>query len=381
MSNPTRRMAQRFILTMLALMVTLPVVAHEIKPSVVEIIFLKEGRFTIEADVNAEAMLADIGPGYTDTNDSPNAGEYDALRSLSVANLAARFTAGFGMVLSGFDLTFDGQRVSPELVKVTPRPTEDLELTRVSDIVLEGNIPPGAVQFTWSYPRAYGAIALKMKREGDAEFRTRYLTDAAGTESIPLDGLVQPRSSIEVLIDYIYIGFIHIVPKGLDHILFVLGLFLLSRSMRPLLVQVTTFTVAHSITLALSLYGIVQLPSDIVEPLIALSIAYVAIENIFMKNLSPWRPFVVFGFGLLHGLGFAGVLTELGLPRGEFVEALIGFNVGVEVGQLAVILAAFLVVGLWGMSEKAYRRAVVIPASLVIAVVGLYWTVERFGVV
>jgi len=220
---------------------------------------------------------------------------------------------------------------------------------------------------------------LKMKREGDLGYRTLYLTSGTGTDTLPLEGLVPIRSSFQVVWDYVGIGFIHIVPKGLDHILFVLGLFLLSTRMRPLLVQVTTFTVAHSITLALSLYGVVELSPSIVEPLIALSIAYVAIENIFMRSLSPWRPFVVFGFGLLHGLGFAGVLTDLGLPQGEFVEALIGFNLGVEVGQLAVILAAFLAVGLWGMSEKVYRRSIVIPASLVIAVVGLYWTLDRFG--
>ena len=147
--------------------------------------------------------------------------------------------------------------------------------------------------------------------------------------------------------------------------------------MRPLLVQGTCFTVAHSITLALSLYGVVELPPSIVEPLIALSIAYVAIENLFMRGLSPWRPVVVFAFGLLHGLGFAGVLTELGLPQDQFVTALVGFNVGVEFGQLSVILGAWLLLALWQMSETTYRRTVIIPGSLCIAAVGLYWTFER----
>lgn len=381
MSNPTRLFVRRFILALGALLFTLPAAAHEIKPSVVEIIFQKDGRFTIDADVNAEAMLADIGPGYTDTNDSPKALAYDRLRALSPEAFAERFRDGYRTVVAGFALKFDGVVVAPELVEVSPRDVPEIELTRVTDLKLEGRIPPGAETFTWWYPRAYGSIALKMKREGDSEFRTKYLTSASEKDSIPLEGLVPARSSVEVLLDYLYVGFIHIVPKGLDHILFVLGLFLLSRNMRPLLIQVTTFTVAHSITLALSLYGIVDLPPSIVEPLIALSIAFIAIENLFMRNLSPWRPFVVFGFGLLHGLGFAGVLTDLGLSRGEFVEALIGFNVGVEIGQLAVILAAFLAVGIWGLSEQTYRRTVVIPASLLIAVTGLYWTVERFGLV
>ena len=111
----------------------------------------------------------------------------------------------------------------------------------------------------------------------------------------------------------------HILPKGLDHILFVLGIFLLSPRWKTMLLQVTAFTVAHSITLGLSIYGIVSLPSRIVEPLIALSIAYVAIENLLTRELKPWRLALVFMFGLLHGLGFAGVLRELGLPREEFL--------------------------------------------------------------
>jgi hypothetical protein len=140
---------------------------------------------------------------------------------------------------------------------------------------------------------------------------------------------------------------------------------------------VTAFTVAHSITLALSLYGVISLPASVVEPLIALSIVYVAVENIIVAELKPWRVWVVFGFGLLHGLGFAGVLTELGLPAGEFLPALIGFNVGVEFGQLAVIGLALLIVGLWFRERPWYRAWLVIPASLLIAAVGAYWTVER----
>jgi len=119
-----------------------------------------------------------------------------------------------------------------------------------------------------------------------------------------------------------------------DHILFVLGIFLLSTAWRPILLQVTTFTIAHSITLGLTMYGIVSLPSSIVEPLIALSITYVAVENLWTTELKPWRLALVFMFGLLHGMGFAGVLRGLGLPRSEFLTALLTFNLGVEGGQL-----------------------------------------------
>ena len=119
--------------------------------------------------------------------------------------------------------------------------------------------------------------------------------------------------------------------------LFVLGIYLLSGRARSVLWQVSAFTVAHSITLGLSMYGLVSVSPRIVEPMIALSIAYVAIENIFLSELKSWRVALVFAFGLLHGMGFAGALKELGLPRSEFVTALLTFNVGVEAGQLAVI--------------------------------------------
>jgi hypothetical protein len=141
------------------------------------------------------------------------------------------------------------------------------------------------------------------------------------------------------------LGFTHILPKGLDHILFVLGLFLLSTRKGPLLAQVTAFTIAHTLTLGLSVFGVVSLSWSVVEPLIAASIAYVAVENILTPNLKPWRTTVVFGFGLPHGLGFAGVLQEVGLPRSQRLPLLASFNVGVELGQLTVIALAFLAVG------------------------------------
>jgi hydrogenase/urease accessory protein HupE len=163
----------------------------------------------------------------------------------------------------------------------------------------------------------------------------------------------------------------------MDHMLFVLGIYLLSRRARSVLLQVSAFTVAHSITLALSMYGVVTVAPRVVEPLIALSIAYVAVENIFVSELKSWRIALVFGFGLLHGMGFAGALRELGLPRREFVTALLTFNLGVEAGQLAVIGTAFLLVG-WHCANRVwYRSRIVVPASMMIAGMAIYWTFER----
>ena len=179
-----------------------------------------------------------------------------------------------------------------------------------------------------------------------------------------------------VALRFVQLGFLHILPEGLDHILFVVGLFFFSTLLRPLLLQVTAFTIAHSLTLGLSLLGGVSLPSRLVEPLIALSIAVVAIENIFFRKMRPSRFLIVFGFGLIHGLGFAGVLKGLGLPEGQFLKVLVSFNVGVELGQLAVIaLASALTVWMW--KKPWYFRRVAVPVSALIAAVGFFWFIQR----
>ena len=176
---------------------------------------------------------------------------------------------------------------------------------------------------------------------------------------------------------YIFIkaGFEHIIPQGLDHILFVLGLFFSSLKFRSLIIQVTAFTLAHSITLALAAVGVVKLQLSLVEPLIFLSIVWVAIENTIFKQTTKWRPLVIFGFGLLHGLGFAALLTQYGLPKDNFISLLLAFNVGVELGQLTVLIMAFILVSaIFRKSQN--KNQLKIPASIIIGLVGLYWFVD-----
>ena len=176
---------------------------------------------------------------------------------------------------------------------------------------------------------------------------------------------------------YLQLGFTHILPLGLDHILFVLSLYILEPRLKPVLMQATAFTVAHSITLGLAMYGFIRPPSAIIEPIIALSILFVAIENIITDRLNPWRLAIVFGFGLVHGMGFASALTGLGLPQKDYFGSLISFNVGVELGQVSVILLCWALVGRWAAHKTWYKQRVVIPVSVVIGLVAAYWTVER----
>ena len=184
-------------------------------------------------------------------------------------------------------------------------------------------------------------------------------------------------SKTEVLGIYLQLGYTHILPLGLDHILFVLCLFLLSPKLKPVLWQATAFTVAHTITLGLAMYKIIKPPVHIVEPIIALSILYVALENIFSSKLRASRIGVVFLFGLIHGMGFASALTELGLPQNAYFSSLIMFNLGVELGQITVILAAFLLLGKIFGNKPYYHKKIVIPLSVLIAAIAAYWAIER----
>ena len=184
-------------------------------------------------------------------------------------------------------------------------------------------------------------------------------------------------SRTEIFATYLRVGFTHILPDGFDHILFIVSLYILEPRLKPVLLQATAFTVAHSITLGLAMYGLIQPPSAVIEPIIALSILFVAIENIITDKLNPWRLLVVFGFGLVHGMGFASALTGLGLPRKDYFGSLISFNVGVELGQVTVILLCWALVGRWAAGKSWYKQRVVIPVSVVIALVAAFWTVQR----
>jgi len=206
----------------------------------------------------------------------------------------------------------------------------------------------------------------------------RRLPDGQALPDIEID-----RSWPETLGLYVEIGVGHILPGGTDHILFVLALVLSTRRLRSLILQISAFTLAHTLTLGLAASGVISPPASVVEPLIALTIALVAFEVIFIREPPKWRLPVVVLFGLVHGMGFAGFFSSLGLPEGQFHSALAGFNIGVEIGQLAVAIAAAILLWLAMRAlqhmgeEQVYRPAIVIPASLVISAIGAFWFVER----
>jgi hypothetical protein len=344
--------------------------AHEIGTTLVAVKFPSSGAYDIEITTDAASLAEKL---------AAIAGEsFDPASSSESAVLQAQLQNRDDLFRSRFSALFDGTAVKPA-IEYAVAASSDPSLPPMASIHLKGAIPENARQFTWNYGWTFATYALTVRHGGSEEPAAQWLEGGQLSSPVPIAPSAAAVSRLATAATYLSLGFTHIVPHGFDHMLFVLGIFLLSRRLKEVLAQVSAFTIAHSITLALSMYGALSVPPAVVEPLIAISIAYVAVENMLMSRLRSWRIALVFAFGLLHGMGFAGALQELGLPRSEFVTALVTFNVGVEAGQLAVIAGAFLLVGWFWTRQDWYRRRVVLPASALIACIAVYWTVERLS--
>jgi len=371
-SSRTAGRAVRILVLASALLAPGAARGHDFKITDAVALIKSDGTYVLDLRVDVDALALGV------TADSDSARNAALLEAMSPAELELSLQRARDTLLRRLHVRFDDVLSQPRVEFPEPLPGGPAAVPSTLGTLarLEGRVPPGATEFRCGASRAFAPLALTIVEQSTGA-GTRHLL-APGEDSPPYRLGAAPAATPrhEVLARYLVLGFTHILPLGIDHVLFVLGLFLLDTRWRSLLWQITAFTVAHTATLALSMAGVVSLSARVVEPLIALSIAYVAIENVLTDRLRPWRPALVFGFGLLHGLGFAGVLRELGLPPGEFVTALAGFNLGVEAGQVSVVALAFAVVGAF-RARSWYRPAIVVPASLAIAATGLWWAAER----
>ena len=351
--------------------------AHELRPNIANLDITKNEKTTnakLDLKINLEAIIVGIDPNHSNTKESDQSDLYDEYRKLSPDKLLKKFYEKFNSLDDKIYLTNSSNKYFGTIEQITIPEIGDIEVIRDSTIELSfKNLQEDAYQFYWD--ENFGSVILRVNSNDQSELHTEIITKESLSTAFNIN---EDQSNIfKTITDYIVIGFEHILPKGLDHILFVLALFLLSIKFKLLFFQVTYFTIAHSITLFLGVLNIVNISPNIVEPIIAISIAYVAFENLFTNKLNKARPFVIFIFGLLHGLGFAGVLTEIGIPDDLFTTSLVSFNVGVELGQIAVILIAYLLLALPFGKQKWYDTRITKPMSLVIACVGLYWFIER----
>ena len=351
-----------------------PLWAHPLTFTDTTIVLLRDGGFQTDliCDLDALALGA--------PQNADDATLVAALRALSPGEIEETLDRLRQLFLRRVRMRFDGKSAPFDVSfpdQGMPTATESVIPTMLGLTArLTGTVPTDATDMEFFASRAFSDVHLTIRDEIRGLTTRSVLERGDRSDPYPLGGPVEPPTPLSVGRQYLELGFVHIVPRGLDHILFVLGLVLLGTRTRPLVWQVSAFTVAHAATLSLAVFEIVALPTRVVEPLIALSIVYVAVENVLTNRLTRWRPPIVFGFGLLHGLGFAGVLGQLGLPEQERLLGLLSFNVGIELGQLLVIALVLASVG-WFRHRPWYRARITVPLSVTIAGVGLFWAVER----
>lgn len=369
---------------------------------------------TVEIIVRCDSLAFALGAAPATINDEHMLQMLDGPR----AELDRVYAEGKARFVSGFQISSGGAAL-PVRELIAPTAEQAIAYRQANpraplpvklEFIVRTQVPRESKSLTLRFPELLGDVILTVQAPGDEPLAAAVRAGAASDEylynlSAPImSGTVPARigpsapaasppqsnapmsdaephpvpaaGSWASAITFIRVGFEHIIPEGLDHILFVLGLFFLSPKRKPLLVQITCFTLAHSVTLALSARGVISLPALVVEPAIAGSIAFVAIENLCTQKVHAWRPIIVFCFGLIHGLGFASAMSEAMGTSTTPLGIVLLFNVGVEFGQLAVVAIAMLTVG-WFRNKPWYRAWIAVPASVLIAGMGLFWVVQR----
>ena len=371
-------------------------VAHEIRPAVADLSIKSTtthdrtlGRLVIIIDFNVEMFLADLDASVVSNTDDAQQGEdYDAYRKLSGADLSSQFKKQWPRFAASLVGRAGREALVFQLGGIEVENNVDLSLPRSSKVSIYSSLPDNNSPIEFGWDAKLGPLVLRQQdvTANPDDLYTAYLAPGSISAPIPRQGQAV-QSTQAIITDYIKNGFIHIVPKGLDHILFVLGLFFYAARWQPLLGQVTLFTLAHSLTLFLASTGYIVISPTVIEPMIAASIIYIAYENIRRQRMNAIRILVIFVFGLLHGLGFASVLADImiddsmpsagGFTDGKFILSLISFNIGVELGQLAVLAPAFLLFGIIANNALWYRKLIALPASYLIGAIGAWMLFTR----
>lgn len=356
----------RALLVTLFALVTLPTLrAHDLERTTVHLHVESDGAFTLRIAHDPAWLLLrmeSFAGGVSSASPGDSVARDQRLRELAP------------QIIDRVVLFVDGHEVRPMSVDYTPPsavvPAGEFAL---ASYTLRGRMPASARTLRWYYGLVADPYPLTLAL-ADGSSTTEVVLGDAWSTALPLNGLAAPPSLRARLGRYLAIGYRHILPEGLDHMLFAIGLCLLGVQIRPVLAQTAVFTVAHACAMALALYGVVSLPTRSVEPLIGLLILFVGTENVLAQTASSWRTALVLVCGLVHGVAMSGTVKNLHAPGADRLVALLGVNVGVGAGQITVVAAVALVV-IWWRNRSWYRSRVVVPVSLAIAAAGLYFTV------
>jgi HupE/UreJ protein len=362
------------LLLLLSLVWTaLPARAHELGTIQVTATFRQGGTWQVDVAIDEEHIPK-----------LPARRPAGATRFGPIAGLTPELRARLGVFLSaladGSTLAFDGHAARPQALAVNrPAPPADDPFAPPPKVTLhlQGEIPPGSRAAAFQTTVPVGRYPAGFLNEGEAIPSRRWQASGEPGQPFPLSPRVVPPSRLEVLARYLGLGFRRVLPLGAEPILFLLGMGLLSLRLCPFLAQGIAFAAASGLAITASALGGIPLPPRLLGPALALSLLALGVENLLTREPGRLRIALVSAWGLLHGLALSGAFRSAGPPQTLRATALSGFDLGAVAGELAVLAAAFLLLGAPYRDRPWYRQRVVIPASLALATLGLYWSVER----
>ncbi len=354
-------------------------IADVVKPALVEISIYSDKKVTVVIDLTLEAAMTDIGTQYKKTADAPNSAQYDTLRSLTADDLRKQFKIFEAEFLSHILLTINGMPRQLTLISAKVDIVGYKKRPRKTLLTYSTQLSKWPKTLSWQYNKAYGDSALRYQvyKEGEYNWsQWRWLRNGVPSGVIDIN-YPESMTTMQRMLQFVSIGFDHVIPLGWDHILFIIGMALSSLAWRRLLLLISAFTLAHTLTLGLAMLGVVEISGRIIEPLIAFSIAYVAIENLLPNQSIKRKNIIVFLFGLVHGLGFASMLKSFKMSSDNFLTTLISFNVGVELAQIVIVSSVVLILFFIKSLNLDYKKIAIIPTSIVIALIGTWWGINR----
>ncbi len=354
-------------------------IADVVKPALVEISIYPDKKVEVVIDLSLEAVMTGIGTQYKNTTDAPNAAEYDELRALAPEVLRQRFKNFEVKFLNKLQLNINHQvqnlyleNIKIDIIGYKKRPRKTLLTYTIQ-------LREWPKTLLWQYNKEYGDSALRYQVFEKNEYnwsQWHWLRNGATSGVIDINH-PEPMTTMQRMLQFVSIGFEHVIPLGWDHILFIIGMALSSLMWRRLLLLVSAFTLAHTLTLGLAMLDVVEISGRIIEPLIAFSIAYVAIENLLPNPSIKRKSIIVFLFGLVHGLGFASMLKSFKMSSDNFLSTLISFNIGVELAQIVIVSGVVLLLFFIKSLNLNYKKIAIVPTSIVISLIGIWWGIER----
>ena len=351
--------------------------AHEIKPAIVEFNKVKN-QINIVLKFNAEAFLANIDASdYKETINFSNSIKYSELRLLPREILKEKVFESRDQIINSIFIKTSKKQLNLKLVEIDVLEEKNIEKVRFTKVYLKTEIKFIETPITFSAKKIFGPLIFKNFSNIDKNTdkpQSQWLKPGDQTSNLGILQVKNNTTNFSIL--GIWNGILQIILYGFDHILFILGLFFFSHKLKPLLIQVTTFTIAHSITLIFGGLGYITISPHIIEVIIAASIIWIGFENLFRKKMKVSRIGVIFTFGLIHGLGFASMFKLKELEGTDFYLNLLSFNIGIELGQLITLLPLIILIPLFNRLSW-YRILIAMPASIIIALFGVEMFIDR----